>query len=127
VGTAPLSLEVSKPSNRSKAFREPEAFELNDKQQFQNLLTGLRHSGGKLGQNIIVGTWFQNLLTGLRHSGYLLSSTLALHDGVSKPSNRSKAFRVYPLSTVCFQHLPSLYRRGYPLNAQTDPKHALNS
>jgi len=60
---------VSKPSNRSKAFREVELEACTKDFQFQNLLTGLRHSG---------------------------ASYIILKQGdmrVSKPSNRSKAFR----------------------------------
>jgi len=63
--------EVSKPSNRSKAFRGMAAVTQDGHALFQNLLTGLRHSGS----------------TG-RYSGTAMQN-------VSKPSNRSKAFREY--------------------------------
>jgi len=60
---------VSKPSNRSKAFRESSP------------------SPG------LTNDTFQNLLTGLRHSGLYAIAPKILERRVSKPSNRSKAFR----------------------------------
>jgi len=60
---------------------------------FQNLLTGLRHSGTRINGSDVSPLWFQNLLTGLRHSGHLVVVYMAKQALVSKPSNRSKAFR----------------------------------
>jgi len=86
---------VSKPSNRSKAFRDNKSVFGQPPDQFQNLLTGLRHSGDDNHVHGLEFLAFQNLLTGLRHSGEFEAVLLNVQDVVSKPSNRSKAFRVF--------------------------------